>query len=107
MNRQKLQYTPKETTTDLYTFGLEWMTTQFKEYKGLYHKYTTGEVYTEPTWNSAKSIPLIPYADTTTTIYQYKQLKPKIKTKYKSVYPVNVTVTLADIKKTWITRYFL
>jgi len=107
MNRQKLQYTPKEITTDLYTSGLEWMTDKFKEYKGLYHTYTTGEVYTEPIWHNTKSIPLIPYADTTTTAYQYKQLKPKIKTKYKTVYPVNITIDIVDIKKTYITRYFL
>jgi hypothetical protein len=107
MNRQKLQYTPKEITTDLYTFGLEWMTTNFKEYKGLYHTYTTGEVYTHPVWHNTKSIQLIPYADTTTLEYQYKQLKPKIKTKYKTVYPFNIIIDIADIKKTWITRYFL
>lgn len=106
MNRQKLQYSPKEITTDLYTFGLEWMTDKFKEYKGLYHKYTTGEVYTEPTWNPAKSIKLIPYTDVTTT-YKYKQLKPNLKTKYKSIYPHQVTIDIADIKKTWITRYFV
>ena len=107
MNRQKLQYSPKEITTDLYTFGLEWMTDKFKEYKGLYHKYTTGEVYTEPTWNPAKSIKLIPYTDVTTTTYKYKQLKPNLKTKYKSIYPHQVTIDIADIKKTWITRYFV
>ena len=107
MNRQKLQYTPKEITTDLYTFGLEWMTTNFKEYKGLYHTYTTGEVYTHPVWHNTKSIQLIPYADTTTLEYQYKQLKPKIKTKYKTVYPFNIIIDIADIKKTWITRYFV
>ena len=107
MSRIKLQYTPKEITTDLYTFGLEWMTDKFKEYKGLYHTYTTGEVYTEPMWHNAKSIPLIPYANTTSIAYQYKQLKPKIKTKYKTVYPVKITIDIADIKKTYITRYFL
>lgn len=107
MNRQKLQYSPKEITTDLYTFGLEWMTDKFKEYKGLYHKYTTGEVYTEPIWNPAKSIKLIPYTDVTTTTYKYKQLKPNLKTKYKSIYPHQVTIDIADIKKTWITRYFV
>jgi hypothetical protein len=107
MNRQKLQYSPKEITTDLYTFGLEWMTDKFKEYNGLYHKYTTGEVYTQPEWNPAKSIKLIPYADVTTLSYKYKQLKPDLKTKYKSVYPFNVIIDIADIKKTWITRYFV
>lgn len=107
MNRQKLQYTPQEITTDLYTYGLEWMTTQFNEYKGLYHKYTTGEVYTEPVWHNTKSKQLLPYANTTTNEYQYKQLKPKIKTKYKAVYPVIVSIDIVDIKNTWISRYFL
>ncbi len=107
MNRQKLQYSPKEITTDLYTFGLEWMTDKFTEYKGLYHTYTTGEVYTQPEWNPAKSIKLIPYADVTTLSYKYKQLKPDLKTKYKSVNPFNVTISAVDVKKTWITRYFV
>jgi hypothetical protein len=107
MNRIKLQYSPKEITTDLYTYGLEWMTDKFKEYKGLYHTYTTGEVYTQPIWNPATSIKLIPYADVTTLSYKYKQLKPDIKTKYKSIYPHYVTINTTDIKKTWITRYFV
>ena len=107
MNRIKLQYSPKEITTDLYTYGLEWMNDKFKEYKGLYHTYTTGEVYTEPVWHPAKSIKLIPYKDVTTLSYAYKQLKPDIKTKYKSIYPFNVTINISDIKKTWITRYFV
>jgi hypothetical protein len=107
MNRIKLQYSPKEITTDLYTYGLEWMTDKFKEYKGLYHTYTTGEVYTQPIWNPTTSIKLIPYADVTTLSYKYKQLKPDIKTKYKSIYPHYVTINTTDIKKTWITRYFV
>jgi hypothetical protein len=52
-------------------------------------------------------MPLIPYADVTTLVYKYKQLQPKLKTKYKDVQPFNVTVDIADIKKTWITRYFV
>ena len=107
MTRQKLQYTPKEITTDLYTFGLEWMTTNFKEYKGLYHTYTTGEVYTQPMWHNTDSVKLIPYANVTTVVYKYKQLKPKLKTKYTDVQPHNVIIDVADIKRTWITRYFI
>ena len=107
MSRIKLQYTPKEIITDLYTYGSEWMTEQQVEYKGLYHKYTTGEVYTQPVWDDNKSIALVPYVNTPFNVRTYKKLKPKIKTKFNSIYPVNITIDPEDIKKTWITRYFL
>lgn len=107
MSRIKLQYTPKEIITDLYTYGSEWMDEQQLEYKGLYHKYTTGEVYTEPAWDSNKSIPLVPYANTPLIVRRYKQIKPKLKTKYNSIYPFNISIDINDIKKTYITRYFL
>ena len=107
MSRLKLQYTPKEILTDLYTYGLEWMTDQFVEYTGLYHRYTTGEIYTEPVWHDTKSIKLIPYIDTPLMVYQYKQLKPKLKTKYNSLYPVMPSIDIVDIKQTWIYRYFV
>jgi hypothetical protein len=83
------------------------MTDQQIEYKGLYHKYTTGEVYTEPMWNSTKSIQLIPYVNTPLIVRRYKQIKPKLKTKYNSIYPFSVSIDIDDIKKTYITRYFL
>jgi hypothetical protein len=107
MSRIKLQYTPKEIITDLYTYGLEWMTDRQIEYKGLYHKYTTGEVYTEPVWDANKSIILVPYVNTPFNVRTYKQLKPKIKTKFNSIYPINISIDPTDIKKTFITRYFL
>jgi hypothetical protein len=73
--RIKLFYSPQEITNNLYTFGKEWMTTDSAEYIGLYHKYTTGEVYTEGVWDSAKSKKLIVYEAVNTTKLQYKQLK--------------------------------
>ena len=107
MSRIKLQYTPKEIIADLYTYGSEWMTTQQIEYKGLYHRYTTDEVYTEANWNATKSIQLIPYVNTPLNVRKYKQLKPKIKTKYNSLQPFSVSIDIVDIKKTYITRYFI
>lgn len=73
--RIKLFYSPDEITNNLYTFGKEWMNADAVEYIGLYHKYTTGEVYTEGKWNPNKSIKLFEYQAIDTLKYQYQQLK--------------------------------
>ena len=56
MARLKLYYPVDEITTNLYTTGKEWMTTDKKEYVGLFHLYTTGEAYTQPMWNPKSSL---------------------------------------------------
>ena len=55
MSRQKAYYTIDEITNNLYTTGSEWMLQNFTEYKGLYHTYITGEVYTQAKWNPKTS----------------------------------------------------
>jgi hypothetical protein len=106
MSRIKLQYAPSEITTDLYTYGKEWMSEVGIEYIGLYHKYTTGEVYTEPVYNETTSIKLISYENLNTRKYEYKKLNPNIQTKFKSLYPIRISLTTEDIKRGYITRYF-
>ena len=61
MARLRLHYTPNQITKALYTTGSEWQTESGTEYIGLYHTYTTGEVYSESEWNSKTSIKLIEY----------------------------------------------
>lgn len=104
--RLKLLYSPDEITNNLYTFGKEWMTLDDVEYIGLYHTYTTGEVFTEPTWNPKKSMQLTAYEDTTTTKFQYAQLK-SINTSFISPtqYQAENSITVANQEQ--IQRYFI
>ncbi len=102
--RIKLFYLPQEITNNLYTYGKEWMTTDSVEYKGLYHKYTTGEVYTEGVWDSNKSKQLVKY-----------ETEDLLKTKYKNLKNINV-VSITPVQyqpenlittQEQIQRYFL
>lgn len=100
--RQKSYYPSSEVKQNLYTTGSEWQTTNGIEYIGLYHTYTTGEVYTEPQWVEDKSKKLVKYVPTTNTNHIYSTLNPNIVTK--SITPVPITpVPTSDI----ITRYFI
>ena len=80
MGRFKTYYPISEITTDLYTPGKQWMTTDNVEYIGAYHKYLTGEVYTKARWEPDVSIILIPYIDQTipNKNMTYFKLKPEI-----------------------------
>ena len=80
MARKKVRYTKDEITNNLYTTGSEWMTTDYAEYIGLYHRYTTGEVYTLSKWNSQKSVELIPFKELSKTSQRYRLIKEDIKT---------------------------
>jgi hypothetical protein len=106
--RKKTYYTADETTNNLFTQGKEWMTLDRIEYKGAYHKYLTGEVYTESTWNSKTSELLIAYesptTDTKTTLY--RSLKPNITTLYDLPTSISANITANDINAGVIIRYF-
>lgn len=105
--RKKTYYSASDITNDLYTSGKEFQYTNGNEFKGLYHKYSTGEVYTGATWNKKTSKKLIPYDNLTGINKVYKKLNPKLKTKYNTPKKYFVTLTKEDIKKRHITRYFL
>ena len=61
------------------------------EYKGFYHKYSTGEVYSLKEWNPLLSNKLLPFEDTSGLKFRYKQLKPNLKTKkFKSKIEENI-----------------
>jgi hypothetical protein len=58
--RQKLYYPAEQIVNNLFTNGREFMLLQnFEEYVGFYHRYATGEVFTEHEWNPLKSQRLI------------------------------------------------
>lgn len=107
MSRLKSYYTAAEQDLYLYTSGLEYMLEDRSEYKGTYHRYTsTNEVYTLGEY-SKKSKKLIKYQIEAPEITAYKNLNPKIKTKYKSPNSYSLKIKTADIKRGFVTRYFI
>ena len=110
MERKKLYYTADEIKPNLYTMGKELMTMDNVEYKGLYHSYSTGEIYTQSTWNFKTSKPLIQWESQLNQLPQstiYKKLKPNVIVTYDSVSNSSVTITNTDIKNGFVTRYFI
>lgn len=105
--RQKIYYSKSEITEHLYTPGQQWMTEDSIEYIGTYHQYSTGEVYTEETWKPLQSKKLVKFIPQITSNIVYKNIKPKLKTKYISPVPYYISITNEDIQKKIITRYFL
>ena len=105
--RQKIFYLQDEIKNNLYTSGSEWMLENNVEYKGSYHSYITGEVYTQPTWNPLKSEKLIEFKNIAVNNTEYVLLKPDIKTSYASIKISTPTITAKDIKKGSIIRYIL
>jgi hypothetical protein len=78
--RNKIYYPPNEINVNLYTFGNEFMIDNV-EYKGFYHTYSTGEVYTLKRYKAGKSKKLKPFKKLSQEILKYKKLKPGLKTK--------------------------
>ena len=111
MARLKLYYPVDEITTNLYTKGQEWMTLDKKEYIGLYHTYTTGETYTQPTWNPKSSIQLIPYYELSPDNEKnitYQQLTNfQYDGKYVTPKSTAVQIKKQDILNGSIQRFFL
>ena len=108
MKRKRLQYAQDEIITNLYTYGKEYMLDGSDiEYVGPYHKYTTGEIFTEFVWKPNISKKLVVFEDITTVKYQFKKINSSIKTKYEVIPYYVPTVTIDDYKAGKITRYFL
>ena len=106
--RQKSYYTSKEIINNLYTAGAEWQLLNGTEYIGLYHKYTTGEVYTGSTWNPLTSVALTTYTTQPFVKKIYKALKPNIKTAYK-LHPNSsqIIISESDRQRGFCFRYFI
>jgi hypothetical protein len=104
--RQKTYYTVDEITNNLYTIGHEFMTTDNVEYVGPYHRYITGEIFTQPKWDAQTSKQLIQFKQIPTAVKIYNALNSiTIQTGIPN--PVIVQITSADINQGYIIRYFI
>tara|TARA_R110000772_G_scaffold63789_1_gene142661 strand:- start:835 stop:1452 length:618 start_codon:yes stop_codon:yes gene_type:complete len=104
--RIKSYYSANEIVTNLYTPGQELMTTDNVEYIGLYHKYTTGEVYSQPTWDKNKSVKLIKYKDQPESVIEYNKISD-IEIDYKSFNTYNVAITKENINNGYVDRFII
>jgi hypothetical protein len=106
--RRKTYYTADETTNNLFTTGKQWMTADRVEYKGAYHKYLTGEVFTGATWNGKTSQALFLYESPAENkeITLYRTLKPNINTLYDEPKSASATITKTNIDSGVVRRYF-
>lgn len=104
--RVKTYYSAEEITTNLYTTGLEYMTFSNVEYIGLYHKYTTGEVYTGATYNPRTSIKLIEYKEQDPNVIQYNSIS-SVNLNFNSFKTYNVVITKDDITIGFVRRYII
>jgi len=74
--RQKLYYPADQIVNNLFTNGREFMLLRnFEEYTGFYHRYATGEVFTENEWNPLKSERLIRFREFSESQKKYYDVK--------------------------------
>ena len=104
--RIKSYYSANEIVNNLYTTGQELMTTDNVEYIGLYHKYTTGEVYSQSTWDKNKSVKLIKYKDQPESVIEYNKISD-IEINYKSFNTYNVAITKENINTGYVDRFII
>tara|TARA_R110001592_G_scaffold190212_2_gene435877 strand:+ start:6717 stop:7334 length:618 start_codon:yes stop_codon:yes gene_type:complete len=104
--RMKSFYSANEITNNLYTTGQEYMTSDKQEYIGLYHKYTTNEIYTQPTWNKNKSLKLFKYKKRNIQNETYDRVTT-VKLNYNSFNNVNIVIEKKDIDLGVIDRFIL
>jgi len=107
MSRLKTYYTVDEIRDNLYTTGSQLMLEDGTEYKGSYHSYSTGEVYTETKYIPNVSKKLIKFQKQDTTNYIYKKLKPNIKVKFKTPTAYVTKISSQDITAGVVIRYFI
>ena len=78
--RNKLYYPDSQIEKNLYTQGKEWMILEdWKEHRGYYHKYITGETFTGPEWNAKTSKKLVRYRPRDEMYFKYIDTKNYIK----------------------------
>lgn len=74
--RKKIYYPDSQITKNLYTGGKEWMfLNTWQEYRGYYHKYSNGEVFTEREWDPVRSEVLTPYKEKQDSYFRYLDIK--------------------------------
>jgi len=116
--RKRIYYTKAQIEEGLVTNGGEWMFTNGTEYIGQYHKYITGEVFSEATFIDGKSKILIPYIDiekiNQQTVFgidlaknfEYDSIKNVDVPKSVTPNPSLQLVSNKDITNGYMTRYF-
>lgn len=73
--RKRAYYAENQIEKNLFTRGKEWMTLDdWQEYVGPYHKYSTGEVFTEIHWIPNVSKKLTAYRNRTKMYFKYTDL---------------------------------
>ena len=97
---------PDEIITNLYTSGGEFETEDGNEYRGMYHRYLTNEIYTEANWDPRISKKLKPLIRKVNKDTPYSELKRNLKTSFLQPNPIVVSITQSDIKTGYISRYF-
>jgi hypothetical protein len=123
--RLKIYYPEDQIIRNLFTKGNEYMYMQdFKEYVGFYHRYTTGEIFTEYDWDSLRSRRLIrfrPLSESHASYYQIKHFvvdnngqRVKVRNglgdqyyKYRAPRHVKRKLTDAELNNGSINRYFV
>jgi hypothetical protein len=76
VKRKKIYYPDSQIEKNLFTEGKEWMYLKdWKEYRGFYHKYTNGEVFTEREWDPNRSEILVPYKEKSDSYFRYLDIK--------------------------------
>lgn len=116
--RSRVYYSKAQITNGLITNGGEWMYLDTTEYIGQYHKYVTGEVFSESNFVEGKSRRLIPYIDVASigsvndmgidiaTNYEYDRVK-QVDIKKTFIPNQNVEeITDKDTKRAYFERYF-
>ena len=99
-------YMPDEIITNLYTSGGEFETEDGNEYRGMYHRYLTNEIYTEANWDPRISKKLKPLIRKVNKDTPYTDLK-NLKINFLQPKPIIVNIKQSDRKTGYITRYFL
>jgi len=107
MSREKTYYSADEVLNNLYASDKQLMYTDGTMYIGLYHKYSTGEIYTEAKWNSNKSKKLIKYEVFNKNKQTYKQLKSDLNLKFKTPKSAVPKILKTNIQSGILIRYFL
>ena len=108
--RPRLRYNKEDITENLFTTGSEWMTTDTVEYKGVYHRYTDGNVLTLGSYDPVLSRKLIPYQSQeqdTLNERRYRILKTDQKTKYQAPQSTTSLPLESDINQGFFKRYFI
>lgn len=97
--RLKIYYPDTQIEKNIYTNGNEWMMMDtWENYVGFYHKYITGEVFTEKEWDPTQSKKLVRYKSRSKSYFKYADL-----TSFEKI--GNEKIEIKSDKNTIFTRY--